>query len=126
MAIQSINPATEEVLASFGEFSLAEIDEALDEATAAFKQWRAASFAERAVPMRRAARYLRAHKQRFAGLITAEMGKPIAEAEAEIEKCAWNCDFYAVQAASFLAHEPVATKAPERFLALEPPRPALA
>ena len=45
---------TEEVLARFDEFSLAEIDEALDEATAAFKQWRAASFAERAVPMRRA------------------------------------------------------------------------
>ena len=120
MAIQSINPATEEVLARFDEFSRAEIDEVLDEVAAAFKQWRAASIAERAGPMRRAARYLRAHKQRFAGLITAEMGKPIAEAEAEIEKCAWNCDFYAEHAASFLADEPVATNARESFVAFEP------
>jgi succinate-semialdehyde dehydrogenase/glutarate-semialdehyde dehydrogenase len=117
MAIQSINPATEEVLARFDEFTSAQIDEALDEVTAAFRQWCAASFAERAEPMRRAARYLRANKQRFAGLITAEMGKPIVEAEAEIEKCAWNCDFYAEHAASFLADEPVDTNARESFVA---------
>src|SRR5436305_13291400 len=121
MVIQSINPATEEILASFDEFTPTQIDEALDEAAGAFRQWRAASFAERAEPMRRAARYLRANKQRFAGLITAEMGKPIAEAEAEIDKCAWNCDFYAEHAASFLADEPVATNARESFLAFEPP-----
>ena len=60
MAIQSINPATEDVLASFDEFTSTQIDEALDEVAAAFKQWRAASFAERAEPMHRAARYLRA------------------------------------------------------------------
>ena len=126
MAIQSINPATEEVLASFDEFTSTQIDEALDEVAAAFKQWRAASFAERAEPMRRAARYLRANKQHFAGLITAEMGKPIAEAEAEIEKCAWNCDFYAEHAASFLADEPVATNARESFVAFEPLGPVLA
>ena len=126
MAIQSINPATEEVLASFDEFTSTQIDEALDEVAAAFKQWRAASFAERAEPMRRAARYLRANKQRFAGLITAEMGKPIVEAEAEIEKCAWNCDFYAEHAASFLADEPVATNARESFVAFEPLGPVLA
>jgi succinate-semialdehyde dehydrogenase/glutarate-semialdehyde dehydrogenase len=126
MAIQSINPATEELLASFDECTSTQIDQALEEVAAAFRQWRAARFAERAEPMRRAARYLRANKQRFAGLITAEMGKPIVEAEAEIEKCAWNCDFYAEHAASFLADEPVATNARESFVAFEPLGPVLA
>src|ERR671938_624100 len=120
MAIQSINPATEEVLASFCEFTSTQIDETRDEVAAAFKQWRAASFAERAEPMRRAARYLRANKQRFAGLITAEMGKPIVEAEAEIDKCAWSCDFYAEHAASFLADEHVEMNLSDSFVAFEP------
>jgi succinate-semialdehyde dehydrogenase/glutarate-semialdehyde dehydrogenase len=120
MAITSVNPATEEVLARFDAFSPEQIDTALEEAHVAFRQWRDISFAQRAELVRRAARYLRANKARFAGLITAEMGKPIAEAEAEIEKSAWGCDFYADNAARFLADEPVDTNARESFVAFEP------
>jgi acyl-CoA reductase-like NAD-dependent aldehyde dehydrogenase len=69
------------------------------------------SFAERAELLRAAAATLRAGQARWAALITAEMGKPIVEAEAEIEKCAWNCEYYAEHAAAFLADEPIATNA---------------
>jgi acyl-CoA reductase-like NAD-dependent aldehyde dehydrogenase len=118
--IESINPATGEVLDRYDEFSEQRMDDALNEVTATFRSWRDTSFEERAELMRNAAGYLRNNVDRFAGLITAEMGKPIAEAEAEIKKCAWNCDFYAENAATFLADDPVATNARESFVAYEP------
>ena len=120
MTIQSINPATEEVLASFDEFTVEQIRRVLDAAVATFQGWRRTSFAERARLMRNAASYLRQHKAELAGLITAEMGKPIVEAEAEIEKCAWNCDFYAENVDQFLAPQSVSTNARESYVAFEP------
>jgi len=56
-------------------------------------------------------------------MITREMGKPIVEAEAEIEKCAYNCDFYAENAAKYLADEPVASNATESVVAFDPRYP---
>src|SRR5262245_16822177 len=104
MAIESVNPATEETLATYDEFTREQVDATLDDVAHAFGDWRERSFAERGQPMRHAAAYLRQHKERFARLITLEMGKPIAQAEAEIEKCAWNCDFYADNAQHFLVN----------------------
>src|SRR5213075_1138775 len=120
MAFQSINPATEAVLASFDEFTAKQTEAALAEADAAFREWRSVSVAERATPMRRAAALLRERKARYGGLITAEMGKPIVAAEAEVEKCAWVCDFYAENAERFLADEPVHTEARVSYVAFEP------
>lgn len=126
MAMQSINPATEEVLATFEEFSPAQIEGALDASATAFGRWRRTAFAERSRLVAAAAAYLRQHKGRLAGLITAEMGKPIVEAEAEIEKCAWNCDFYAENAERFLADERTPSSARESYVAFEPLGPILA
>ncbi|MBI4492106.1 MAG: NAD-dependent succinate-semialdehyde dehydrogenase [Chloroflexi bacterium] len=120
MGLQSTNPATEEVLACFDEFTPAQIEQALAEAAATFPAWRRCTFAERGELMRRAAAYLRVYCHRFARLITLEMGKPIAQAEAEIEKCAWNCDFYAQHAERFLADQPVRTNARSSYVAFEP------
>jgi succinate-semialdehyde dehydrogenase/glutarate-semialdehyde dehydrogenase len=120
MTIQSINPTTEEIVASFDEHSRADVDRALDAAAAAFPDWRARPFRERADLLLRAAGYLREHKGRFAGLITTEMGKPIAQAEAEIEKCAWNCEYYAENGERFLADREVATNAQRSLVAYEP------
>ncbi len=86
MVIRSINPTTEEALAEFEEFTPEQVETVLREAQQAFGQWRRTSFEERAALMRRTASYLRQHKERLAGLTTAEMGKPIVEAEAEIER----------------------------------------
>ena len=63
---------------------------------------------------------MRGQKERLATLATKEMGKPIVEAEAEVEKCAWNCDFYAEHGATFLADEHVETNAAESYVAFEP------
>src|ERR671934_1144225 len=76
--ITSINPATEEELKSFDEFTPEQVDQALAEAHAAFLEWRMKWFEERAGPMRKAAEVLRAHKAEYGRLITLEMGKPIA------------------------------------------------
>ncbi|HEY8491741.1 MAG TPA: NAD-dependent succinate-semialdehyde dehydrogenase [Dehalococcoidia bacterium] len=120
MSFQSINPATEEILATFDEFTPQQVDQALEQAARAFDAWRRTSFQERSRLMRSAAAYLRQHQARLAGLITAEMGKPIAQAEAEIEKCAWNCDYYAEHAAAFLADQPAPSSAAESYVAFDP------
>ncbi len=70
--------------------------------------------------MRKMAVMLRERKDRYAALMTGEMGKPITEALAEIEKCAWTCDFYAENAERFLADEPVPTNAGRSLVAYEP------
>ncbi len=120
MTMQSINPATEEVLATFDEATPQQIDQALAQAHAAFHRWRETTFAERGALMTRATATLRARKGEYGRLITQEMGKPIAEAEAEVEKCAWNCDYYAENAQRFLADEPAPSGAAESFVAFEP------
>src|SRR5689334_16908893 len=109
MTIQAINPATEAVLATYEEFTPEAVDAAVAAAHAAFVGWRLQPPVARAACLRAAAATLRARQSRYAALMTAEMGKPLAEAEAEIEKCAWACDYYAEQGPRFLAAEPVAT-----------------
>lgn len=120
MSIESINPATGEVIETFEPFSQERIDQSLDRAQQAFRQWRTASYDERAALAREIAKTLRAQHERLAKTITLEMGKPIAEAEAEVEKCAWNCDFYAEEAKRFLANEPAPSTAQESYVAFRP------
>ena len=119
-SIQSINPATEEVLATYDLFTEAQIDQALQQAYDAQRKWRRTSFGERAEKVQALGRVLRANKSRYAQMITAEMGKPIVEAEAEIEKCAINCDFYAEKAAEMLGPELAPTNARESYVQFQP------
>src|SRR5688500_15084443 len=118
--ISSVNPATEETLAEFEPWSASQVDEAVDRVVAAQRLWRAISVDERAVPMRRAAALLRERAERYGALITSEMGKPIVEAEAEVNKCALACEHYADHAAEYLADAPVATESLESYVAYEP------
>ncbi len=120
MSIDSINPATGEVIESFEPFSQERIDQALDRAQAAFQQWRTTSYDTRATLNRAIAKTLRAQQERLARIITLEMGKPLAEAAAEVEKCAWNCEFYADEAKRFLADEPAPSTAQESYVAFRP------
>src|SRR5215472_11706682 len=113
VSIESINPATGEVIERFQPFSENQINQALDAAREAFRGWRATTFAERSAALKRVASYLREHKTALARYATLEMGKPIVEAEAEVEKCAWNCDFYADNAERFLSDQPVESNATE-------------
>src|SRR6202165_4045292 len=118
--MQSINPSTEAVLETFVDFSDQQVDSALQQAHDAQRNWRTTSFGERAARLQAVARILRTQKERWATMATNEMGKPIVEAEAEIEKCAWNCDFYAEHASEFLADEHVKTNASQSYVAFEP------
>ena len=118
--ITSVNPATEEVLARFDPFTPEQIGRALDEAQDAFGAWRERSIADRAIPMRRLATLLRERAERYGRLITIEMGKPIAEAKAELEKCAWGAEHYAENAERYLADEVVVTNAKRSLVAFQP------
>ncbi|MGH6693949.1 NAD-dependent succinate-semialdehyde dehydrogenase [Sphingopyxis sp.] len=117
--IATIDPATGETLARFDVHNPAEIDARLECAARAQAAWRWQPAEERAALLPRLAALLRAEKETFAALITNEMGKPIGEASAEVEKCALNCDFYAEHAPAMLANAPVAA-VPGATLAFEP------
>lgn len=120
MRIESINPATGEVIETFEPFTSTQIDETLTRAHAAYRQWRTTPFAGRSALMRRVAELLRAQKAELGRIATIEMGKTITEAQAEVEKCAWNCDYYAEHAEAFLSPEPVETNAAESYVEFTP------
>ena len=118
--LRSVNPATGEELASYPEHTPGDLDAALAGADAAQRAWATTSFAERRRCLEAAARLLREGRDEHARLMTLEMGKPIAEAVAEVDKCALSCDFYAAQAEGFLADEPVQTDALSSYVAYQP------
>jgi succinate-semialdehyde dehydrogenase/glutarate-semialdehyde dehydrogenase len=119
-AVVTVNPATGERLTEYPAFSDAEVDAALDRAAAAQTGWAERTYAERAAVLRRTAEVLRTEADDLALLVTREMGKPLAEARAEVEKCATACDYYAEHAGDFLADEPVATSADRSWIGYEP------
>src|SRR6266702_2264157 len=120
MSIQTINPTTGEVLETFEAYKQEQINEALEQAHQAFLRWRMASFSERAKHLHSVASHLRDHKHELARTAVLEMGKSITEAEGEVEKCAWNCDYFAGNAERFLADEKVVTDATESDVAFRP------
>jgi succinate-semialdehyde dehydrogenase / glutarate-semialdehyde dehydrogenase len=120
MTIEAVNPATGEVIATYDEMTPAAINGVIARVHEAFTGWRRASLTERAGPMRRAAEILRANADDYARLMAREMGKPVRDGVAEVQKCALACDFYAENAARFLAREPVATEARHSFVAFNP------
>jgi succinate-semialdehyde dehydrogenase/glutarate-semialdehyde dehydrogenase len=120
MTIESINPATDEVLETFTPTPAAELERILAAAHAAFLGWRATPFRERAAHMREAARVLRDRRAEFARTMTLEMGKPIAQGEAEADKCAWACEYYAEHAEALLAEQPRETDASRSYVRFDP------
>jgi succinate-semialdehyde dehydrogenase/glutarate-semialdehyde dehydrogenase len=126
MALRSVNPMTGETIREYPEAGEREVHTALLEASCAFAGWREVPIAARAEKMRAAAGRLDARRDELARLMALEMGKPLAPARAELDKCAATCRFYADEAASFLADEPVKTEASKSFIAYQPLGPVLA
>jgi acyl-CoA reductase-like NAD-dependent aldehyde dehydrogenase len=120
MTITSINPATEEVNATYEIDSPAELDRKLQRARDAFMSWRDKPIEERAELVRGIGKALRANSDKLAALITSEMGKTLPEAEGEIEKSAGNCDFYADNGPKMLEQEIIETTARESYVSFEP------
>jgi succinate-semialdehyde dehydrogenase / glutarate-semialdehyde dehydrogenase len=120
MAIATQNPATGETVKTFLALDNTQIDTVLQQVGTANVGWAATPIAERTAGLKRAAQQLRTQRDRYAALITLEMGKPIREARAEVEKCATGCDFYAQNAECFLADEAIATDAGKSYVAYQP------
>jgi succinate-semialdehyde dehydrogenase / glutarate-semialdehyde dehydrogenase len=118
--MKSINPYTYEVLNTFTEYSDSKVDDLLQKTNETFLQWKETSFSVRAVLMKKAANVLRLKKEQLATLITIEMGKLKIEAEAEIEKCAVCCEFYADNAEKFLLDEYIQSDATESYITYNP------
>src|SRR5437660_5370919 len=120
MSLQSVNPATGEVLETFTAPSSRELDGIVATSHAAFLEWRTVPFKARAERMREAAQTLRRRRAEFARTMALEMGKPIAQGEAEVDKCAWVCDYYADSTEGFLAVQPRETDAKKSYVRFDP------
>jgi succinate-semialdehyde dehydrogenase/glutarate-semialdehyde dehydrogenase len=118
--IQTVNPATGKPGLSYDSTTIGQAHEAAAAARAAFGQWRRTSFAERSAIIREAGAILRRRKDEFARLMTEEMGKTVDEGRAEVEKCAFHCDWFADHAETYLAREPVDLGGPEAFVTFNP------
>ena len=118
--IRSINPFNNELLKEFKEHSQKEIDAILVNSGKAFEAWKYSSFAERSSLMKRCSANLLENKTRIAGLISLEMGKPMGQSIAEVEKCAAACEFYAENAESFLKDEFIESDASKSLVSFEP------
>jgi len=120
MAIESVNPANGERIESFDEMTADQACGIIDQVHEAFLNWRETGFDRRSGLMRRAAEQLRDRVESHAELMALEMGKPLREGRAEVEKCAWVCEHYAEHAEEYLRDETVETDASRSFVTHEP------
>ena len=120
MSIQSLNPATEEVIASFEEFSADKTQTILDATAKSWPEWSIKSFSERKACLKKAAEILRKKAPELAEIMALEMGKPVRQGEGEVLKCATVCDYYADEGESMLAPEPVEGAGRRAFIKFEP------
>lgn len=120
MEFKTSNPYTGEVIETYQALTENELDNKLDTAQKAFARWKKVSLAERCSLMKKAGAVLIENTERYAKLMSLEMGKPISEARAEVKKCAWVCDYYADNAADFLADEIIETDAQKSFVSHSP------
>lgn len=126
MPLQSINPATGRLLEIFDSQSWAQAEAALEKTWQAFLSWRQSGFSERRGLLLLAAQILEKEKKDLARLMSNEMGKPILQAKAEIEKCTMVCVYYAENAEKILAPETIATDLGASYVRFEPLGPVLA
>jgi succinate-semialdehyde dehydrogenase/glutarate-semialdehyde dehydrogenase len=120
MSIETFNPATGDRLAVYTETTDVELEAILEGARSAGGAWRATPPADRAAVLARFASELRTHSETLALLATQEMGKPLSDSRAEVEKCAWTFEFFAEHGPQMLAPTPIATEAPESYVAYAP------
>ena len=118
--IKSINPYNQEMVYEISEFGRQDIDKAIDRAELQYKLWKEVPFSERSVLMRAAGEELRKNSREYAQIITQEMGKPIIQSLAEVEKCANLCDYYAEYAFEMLADKVIETEAHKSYVSYEP------
>lgn len=120
MGIATINPATGELVKAFEPLTDAQIEDSLSQAQQAFERYRHLPMEQKADWMRMGANILETDAEKFAKLMTLEMGKPLKSAIAEAKKCAVVCRYYAENAAKFLADVPAESDASHSYVRYEP------
>jgi len=120
VAFDSINPANGDKINSFEEMSGDEVQVILQKCSAAQQRWARTPFSERAGLLKAVAELMLENRADYARLMTQEMGKVYPQGIAEVEKCAWACEYYADKAEQFLAAEDVATEAYHSFVSYQP------
>lgn len=120
MTLKSINPFTNKVIEEFEPFSYNEIKDCIAQSKTAFSKWSETTFEYRKILLLKVANTLKEETGVLSGTITEEMGKPLKEAKAEIEKCARVCEHYADEAEIFLHREAVAVDSNLAFIQYEP------
>jgi acyl-CoA reductase-like NAD-dependent aldehyde dehydrogenase len=118
--MRAVDPATGELIREYPEHDDDDLALRLDRAAAAFDDCSLRPVAERAALLRALAEGLRADRTAHAALMTAEMGKPVIQAEVELSKCAATCDWFAGHAAALLEPEPAATEASDSHVRFDP------
>jgi succinate-semialdehyde dehydrogenase/glutarate-semialdehyde dehydrogenase len=120
MPYMSLNPATNRVIQTYASWEAGRLEQALETSHNAQQTWAQTPFVQRAEVLRKVAMHLHTQRDRYASLITLEMGKLQREARAEVEKCAGVCDYYAQHAEKFLHTEPVESDAGISYVAYYP------
>jgi succinate-semialdehyde dehydrogenase/glutarate-semialdehyde dehydrogenase len=120
MKIKSVNPYTEEIIHEFDSLTFDDCEKEIEKSRGAFHNWRIIQVPERVQHLKFIAKKLRENNEKYAKTITTEMGKPIKESIAEIEKCAWLCDYYFNNAIEFLQDEQISTEAEKSYVTFEP------
>jgi succinate-semialdehyde dehydrogenase / glutarate-semialdehyde dehydrogenase len=118
--LNSIYPFDNSVIKSYDEMKDSEVDSILESSQKAFESWRKIPVSQRAVLLKNAGYVLRNNIKEYSEIMTLEMGKPIAQSRAEVEKCAWVCDYYSENAEKFLNDEIIETDASKSFVSYQP------
>lgn len=118
--IQSIYPYDNSVIKTYEEMSSNEVDSILESSQKAFNEWKKIPILQRAILMKNAGAVLRGGIKEYSELMTLEMGKPIQQSRAEIEKCAMVCDFFADNSEKFLKDEIIPTDAARSYVSYQP------
>ena len=120
MGFTTINPASGEMLAMYPFMTDRQVHVALEAAREAQRAWRSVPAEDRARMVGGIARQFRAHHRNLAEIVTMEMGKPMAESLAEVEKCAGGCEYYSRRGAGFLKDRLVETEAHRSYVTFQP------
>jgi succinate-semialdehyde dehydrogenase/glutarate-semialdehyde dehydrogenase len=120
MTIRSVNPFTGETNGEFELMGAEQVGKTIRKAEQAFTMWRLVPISEREKYIRSAAGVLRQNMRRYAEIITREMGKPIKQSTAEVEKCAWLCDYYSESSHQPLEDDIIRTESAKSYVAFEP------
>lgn len=120
MSIQSINPTDGKVIKSYNEDSDDTVTQKIAQTHTAWLSWRERDFADRSILMNRLADQLYKDRTHLATLMASEMGKPIKDGAAEVDKCAAVCKYYADHGADFLRDQPITTEAAQSYVSFQP------